>query len=53
MTLNQLLWKLTKENLSFMRLIMEEQQKYQQSFINNATYRPMNSDADVTDSEFI
>ena len=27
---------------------MEEQQKYLQSFINNATYHPMNPDADVT-----
>ena len=24
-----------------MRLILEEQQKYQQSFINNATYEPI------------
>ena len=31
-----------------MRLILEEQQKYLQSFINNATYFPMNPDADVT-----
>ena len=31
-----------------MRLILEEQQKYPQSFISNATYHPMNSDADVT-----
>ena len=31
-----------------MRLILEEQQKYLQSFINNATYHPMNPDADVT-----
>ena len=30
-----------------MRLILEEQQKYLQSFINNATYHPMNPDADV------
>ena len=38
-----------------MRLILEEKQKYIQSFINNATYRPMNPDADVTlsDSQFI
>ena len=48
MALNQLFWKLTKENLPFMRLILEEQQKYLQSFINNATYHPMNPDADVT-----
>ena len=27
---------------------MEEQQKYLQSIINNATYHPMNPDADVT-----
>ena len=33
--------KLTKNNLPFMRLILEEQQKYLQSFINNATYHPM------------
>ena len=31
-----------------MRLILEEQQKYLQSFTNNATYHPMNPDADVT-----
>ena len=31
-----------------MRLILEEQQKYLQSFINNVTYHPMNADADVT-----
>ena len=31
-----------------MRLILEEQQKYLQSFIHNATYHSMNSDADVT-----
>ena len=31
-----------------MRLILEEQQKYLQSFINNATTHPINPDADVT-----
>ena len=31
-----------------MRLILKEQQKYFQSFINNVTYHPMNPDADVT-----
>ena len=31
-----------------MCLILEEQQKYLQAFINNATYHPMNSDVDVT-----
>ena len=31
-----------------MRLILEEQEKYLQSFINNATYHPMNHNADVT-----
>ena len=31
-----------------MRLILEEQQKYLQSFTNNATYHPMNPDTDVT-----
>ena len=31
-----------------MRLILEEQQKYLQYFINNVTYHPMNPDADVT-----
>ena len=30
-----------------MRLILEELQKYLQSFINNATYLPMNPDADA------
>ena len=39
---------LLRKNLSFMRLILEEQQKYLQSFINNATYHPMNPGADVT-----
>ena len=37
-----------KKNLTFMRLILEELQKHLQSFINNATYHPMNPDADVT-----
>ena len=31
-----------------MRLILEEQQKYLQYFINNATYHSKNPDADVT-----
>ena len=31
-----------------MKLILEEQKKYLQSFTNNATYHPMNADADVT-----
>ena len=31
-----------------MRLILEERQKYLQSFISNVTYHPMNLDADVT-----
>ena len=31
-----------------MKLILEEQQKYIQSFINNATYHPMKPDAYVT-----
>ena len=31
-----------------MRLILEGQQKYLQSFINNATYHPMKLDTDVT-----
>ena len=30
---------------AFMKLILEEQQKYLQPFINNATYHPMNPDA--------
>ena len=47
MTLNQLFWKLTKENLPFMRLVFEEQSKYQQPFINNAIYQPMNLDTDI------
>ena len=29
-----------------MRLILEKQQKYLQSFINNGTYHPMKPDAD-------
>ena len=40
--------KQTKKILPFMRSILEEQQKYLQSFVNNATYHPMNSDADAT-----
>ena len=43
MTLKLLFWK-----MPFMRLILEEQQKYLQSLINNATYQCMNPDADVT-----
>ena len=35
-----------------MRSILKEQQKYIRSFINNATYHPMNSDADVTYQTF-
>ena len=31
-----------------MWLILKEQQKHLQSFINNVTYHPMNLDADVT-----
>ena len=31
-----------------MRPILEEQQKYLESFVNNATYHPVNSDADAT-----
>ena len=31
-----------------MGLILEEQQKYLQSFINNPTYHSMNPDANVT-----
>ena len=31
-----------------MRLILQEQEKYLHSFINNATYHPMNLDADVS-----
>ena len=31
-----------------MRLVLEEQQKYLQSFINNITYQLLSSDADVT-----
>ena len=30
-----------------MRLVLEEQKKYLQSFINNDTYQPMNPDADA------
>ena len=30
-----------------MRLILQEQQKYLQSFINNATYHPMHPEIDV------
>ena len=45
-----------KKKSSFMRLILDEQQKYLQSFVNNATYQPMNPDADAiyqTDSQII
>ena len=31
-----------------MSLILEEQQKYLQYFINNAIYHPMDPDADAT-----
>ena len=41
-------WNWQKKNLPFTRLILEEQQKYLQSFIRNATYHPMNPDANVT-----
>ena len=41
-----------KKKLPFMRLILEEQQKYLQSFINNATYHCIDSDADVTYQTF-
>ena len=41
-------WNLPKKNLPFMRLILEQQQKYLQSFIKNATYHPRNPDANVT-----
>ena len=43
MTLKLLFWK-----MPFMRLILEEQQKYLQSLINNAKYQCMNPDANVT-----
>ena len=36
------------KNLPFMKLILEEHQKYLELFINNATYHPMNSEADIT-----
>ena len=41
-------WKLAKEKFTLMRLILEEQQKSLQSFINNAIYHLMNPNADVT-----
>ena len=40
--------KRPKKNVPFVRLILEEQQKYLQSSQNNATFHPMNSDDDVT-----
>ena len=48
MTFNQLFWKLTKEKLTLHEVNFGGAAKYIQSFINNATYHPMNSDADVT-----
>ena len=48
MNLHQYFGNWPKKNLPFMRLILEEQQKYLRSFINNVTYHPMNPDADVT-----
>ena len=39
-----------------MRLILDVQQKYLESFVNNVTYHPMNPDADAiyqTDSQII
>ena len=46
MTLNQLLWKLTKEK--FHEVILGGQQKCLQSSQNNATYKTMNRDTDIT-----
>ena len=40
--------KLTKEKFTLYEVILKEQQKYLQSFINNSTYHPINHDADVT-----
>ena len=37
-----------KKKIPFMRSILEDQQKYLQSFIDNVTYHPMNPDANVT-----
>ena len=44
----EIFWKLAKEKFTLMRLILEEQQKSLQSFINNAIYHLMNPNADVT-----
>ena len=40
--------KRPQKNVPFVRLILEEQQKYLHSSQNNATFHPMNSDDDVT-----
>ena len=47
MTLNQLFWKLTEENFTLHEINFRVAAKYQQPFINNATYHPMNPDADI------
>ena len=54
--ISQSSWNWPKKILSFMRLILDEQQKCLQSFVNNAIYHPTNPDADAiyqTDSQII
>ena len=41
-------WNWPKEKFTLYEVILKEQQKYLQSFINNSTYHPINHDADVT-----
>ena len=53
MTLNQLLWKLTKEKFTLHEINFEGAAKYLQSFISNATNHPMNPDAVISDIQFI
>ena len=48
MTLNQLLWKLTKEKFTLHEINFGGAAKISTIFVNNATYHPMNPDAGVT-----
>ena len=45
MTLNQLFWKLTKEKFTLHEVNFGGAVKNLQSFVNNATYHPMNPNA--------
>ena len=47
MTLNQLFWKLTKENLTLHKVNFGAAAKISTIFYQNATYHPMNPDVNV------